>query len=98
MNKFKLIIPVFLAVLASCSSKENTAENSMEFSYSIDTVMVDSKDHFFFLNWSLGISDLTQDKKLLYNLNPESLLLEVIDMDELALKETVQLEKEGPIA
>ena len=96
MNKFKLIIPVFLAVLASCSSKENTAENSLEFSYSTDTVMVDSKDHFFFLNWSLGISDITQDKKLLYNLNPESLLLEVIDMDELALKETIQLEKEGP--
>ncbi len=96
MNKFKLIIPVFLAFLASCSSKENTAENSLEFSYSIDTVMVDSKDHFFFLNWSLGISDITQDKKLLYNLNPESLLLEVIDMDALALKETVQLEKEGP--
>lgn len=96
MNKFKLIIPLILAVLASCSSKENTAENSLEFSYTIDTVMVDPGDHFFFLNWSLGISDLTQDSKLLYNLNPESLLLEVVDMDALALKETIQLEKEGP--
>jgi hypothetical protein len=58
--------------------------------------MVDAGDHFFFLNWGLGIADITEDGKLLYNLNPQTLLLEVVDLDALTLKETIQLEKEGP--
>lgn len=97
MNKYLTFL--LGALLIGCSSKETNNDlnqDNIEFSYSIDTVMVDAKDHFFFLNWGLGISDLTQDKKLLYNLNPESLLLEVVDLDGLALKETIQLEKEGP--
>ncbi|MEN2280672.1 DUF4221 domain-containing protein [Algoriphagus sp. SE2] len=86
------------AILLSCGERNSETESakSFELTYEIDTVMVDPGDHFFFLNWGLGISDLTQDNKLLYNLNPESLLLEVVDMDNLALKETIQLEKEGP--
>ncbi|EAZ81745.1 DUF4221 domain-containing protein [Algoriphagus machipongonensis] len=97
MNKYLTFL--LGALLIGCSSKETNNELNqinIEFSYSIDTVMVDAKDHFFFLNWGLGISDLTQGKKLLYNLNPESLLLEVVDLDALALAETIQLEKEGP--
>ncbi|WP_373396295.1 DUF4221 domain-containing protein [Algoriphagus halophilus] len=97
MNKYHFTLAAF--ALFSCSSSDKSDENSgmgMELTYEMDTVMVDPGDHFFFLNWGLGISDLTQDEKLLYNLNPESLLLEVVDMDALALKETIQLEKEGP--
>ena len=97
MNRYLFTFLAF--ALFSCSSSDKTDENSelgMAFSYELDTVVVDSGDHFFFLNWSLRISDLTQDGKLLYNLNPESLLLEVVDMDGLKLKETIQLEKEGP--
>lgn len=97
MNKYLFTLAAF--VLLGCSSSDKSDENSgmgMEFTYEMDTVMVDPGDHFFFLNWGLGISDLTQDGKLLYNLNPESLLLEVVDMDGLKLKETIQLEKEGP--
>lgn len=97
MNRCLLVLAAF--TFFSCSSSDKADEKSdlgMAFSYEMDTVLVDSGDHFFFLNWSLRISDLTQDGKLLYNLNPESLLLEVVDMDELKLKETIQLEKEGP--
>ncbi|MBN3521285.1 DUF4221 domain-containing protein [Algoriphagus lutimaris] len=93
-----LIYLALFAILLACAEKKSDSvkENMPELSYTTDTVMVDPGDHFFFLNWGLGISDLTQDGKLLYNLNPESLLLEVVDMDALALKETIQLEKEGP--
>ena len=33
---------------------------------------------------------------MLFNLNPQTFLLEIVDLDALALRETVQLEKEGP--
>ncbi len=97
MNKY--VIFLFALVLISCSSANESDENStadIDFSYSIDTVMVDPGDHFFFLNWGLGIADVTEDGKSLYNLNPQTLLLEVVDLDALTLKETIQLEKEGP--
>jgi hypothetical protein len=95
----KLLSLLFLIILASCGTKnsaENTQGEAIDFSFSIDTVMVDPGDHFFFLNWGLGIADITEDGKLLYNLNPQTLLLEVVDLDALTLKETIQLEKEGP--
>ncbi|WP_296705117.1 DUF4221 domain-containing protein [Algoriphagus sp.] len=94
----KLLYLAAFASLIACGEKtsETDSATSFEFSYETDTVMVDPGDHFFFLNWGLGTSDLTQDRKLLYNLNPQTLLLEVVDMEALALKETIQLEKEGP--
>ena len=97
MNKCLLVLAVF--TFFSCSSSDKADENSelgMAFSYEMDTVLVDSGDHFFFLNWDLSLSDISKDQKLLYNLNPQTYLLEIVDLDELKLKKTVQLEKEGP--
>src|SRR5690606_24858398 len=58
--------------------------------------MVDAGDQFLFLNWGLSLSEQSKDLKLIYNLNPRALLLEVIDIDSLKLKEVIHLEKEGP--
>ena len=90
-------LTVFVSLLA-CGERNSETESakSFELTYEIDTVMVDAGEHFFFLNWGLGIADVSADRKLLYNLNPQTLLLEVVDLDGLALKETIQLEKEGP--
>lgn len=97
MNKYLILI---LGVMhASCSSDnatEKSSEADFNLTYTTDTVMVDAGDHFFFLNWGLRLSDISIDQKYLYNLNPESLLLEIVDLDHLKLKETVQLEREGP--
>ncbi|MFC3880062.1 DUF4221 family protein [Algoriphagus namhaensis] len=95
----KLLLLPLLALLFSCGGNEGGEESAspqIELTYEIDTVMVDAGDHFFFLNYGLGMSSLSTDAKLLYNLNPQALLLEVIDLDALALKETIQLEREGP--
>lgn len=49
MNKIKLLTPIILAVLASCGTKEsveNTEATSIDFSYDLDTVMVDAGDEF----------------------------------------------------
>tara|TARA_R110002012_G_scaffold115909_7_gene263236 strand:- start:16804 stop:17967 length:1164 start_codon:yes stop_codon:yes gene_type:complete len=105
MNRIKYLTPIILSVVASCSSKEsaesivegaeNTATNTVDLSYEVDTVMVDAGDQFLFLNWGLSLSDQSEDLSLIYNLNPIALLLEVIDLDSLKLKELIHLEKEG---
>jgi len=95
MKKLLFLLAVTFQFL-SCSAPDKESEDTFNFNYAIDTVMVESKDHFFFLNWNLAISDVDEKNKLLYNLNPETLLLEVIDLEKLQLKETIQLEKEGP--
>tara|TARA_R110002020_G_scaffold259559_1_gene473493 strand:+ start:2106 stop:2570 length:465 start_codon:yes stop_codon:yes gene_type:complete len=94
----KNIFFILTIALAGCSAKEfSQNENAdFQFSYQLDTVMVDAGDHFFFLNWGLGLSDVSPDRKYLYNLNPDSYLLEIVDLDNLKLQKTVQLEKEGP--
>ncbi|WP_026946109.1 DUF4221 family protein [Algoriphagus marincola] len=94
----KLSIYLLILTLFSCGGDPETskATRDLEITYEIDTVMVDPGDHFFFLNWGLGIADVSADKKMLFNLNPQTFLLEIVDLDALALKETVQLEKEGP--
>lgn len=83
----------------SCNSKQSSEkgnETDFNFTYTIDTVMVDAGEHFFFLNWGLRISDVTPDGKYLINLNPQTLLMEIVDLDNLKFYKTVQLEKEGP--
>ncbi len=96
MNKHLLFLLVI--ALAGCTSDKssNVETNDFHFSYELDTVMVDAGEHFFFLNGDLGLSDVSTNGKFLYNLNPKTYLLEIVDLDGLKLEKTVQLEKEGP--
>jgi hypothetical protein len=81
----------------SCGERTDSVNGeNFEFSYTTDTVMVDAGQHFFFLNWDLQLADISQDRKYLYNLNPQTYLIEIVDLDNLKLKKTIQLEKEGP--
>ncbi|SFT76628.1 protein of unknown function [Algoriphagus locisalis] len=100
MKKTRFLFLIFLAVLTSCSTKEsaeNTEATTIDFSYEIDTVQVDpGDDHFIYLSNYMNTATLSSDKKLLYNFNPKVPELEVIDLDELTIKEVIKLEKEGP--
>lgn len=100
MNRIRLLTLIILAVVASCSTKksaESTEASSIKVSYEIDTVQVDpGDDHFIYLNKFLRSSSLSSDKKTLYNLNPTIPELEVIDLDNLTIKEVIKLENEGP--
>jgi hypothetical protein len=96
----KLFILALLAGLASCGGKSSQSElaASMEISYEIDTVRVDSKGEFLFLNMGLLMSDYDPNSDLLYNLNPLTSRMEVIDMDKLALRKLIQYDQDGPNA
>lgn len=96
MTKY-LYLLLAMAFISCSSEKKSEAENNdFKFSYTVDTVIVDAGEHFFFLNEDLSLSDVSKDLKLLYNLNPKTFLLEIVNLDDLKLEKTVQLEKEGP--
>lgn len=96
----------FLALLAlafSCGEKstsdsENTA--SINFSYTMDTVMVEPGDQFIYLNRGLFTSDLSADEKYFYNFKTGSneLGLEVIDLENLKLERVIPMSLDGPNA
>ncbi len=84
----------FSFLLFSCGGNENTTDFS-KVSYTIDTVLVDSKEEILFLKWGISISDLSEDKKYLFNFNMDDHTIEKINLDELVLEEKFTFEKEG---
>lgn len=94
----KNILLAFMALplLIACSpSKENIVDFS-QLTISMDTVMVDSKDEILYLRSGLNVSDLSEDGKFLYNMNPMDLQLEIIDLDKLEFTQKIGYETEGP--
>ncbi|MCE7055928.1 DUF4221 domain-containing protein [Algoriphagus sp. AGSA1] len=104
MNKIeRLILIIAAGIVASCGSDRTNYESNLDHSpkinltVEIDTVQVDpGEEHFIFLSRGLSTSSLSPDKKTLYNFNARVPELEVIDLDDLTLKEVIKLENEGP--
>ncbi|MFC3416444.1 DUF4221 family protein [Algoriphagus hitonicola] len=95
MRNLKTIL--FLAILASCQNKKSeNPEIEKEITFTIDTVMIDSKGSFLYLSEALGRSYLANDGKTVYNLNQKLPRLEVIDLSKLELVDTIPMEREGP--
>lgn len=87
---------IFLVVI-SCSSKEEKKQTvSDQIRVSLDTVLVDSRDEFLYLQDHLYYSSLSNDKSYLFNFNPQDLIVEKIDLNKLKLEKKIQFEKEGP--
>ncbi|MEB2776589.1 DUF4221 family protein [Algoriphagus sp. D3-2-R+10] len=97
----KKLVPLFLLIIfAPCSEKtdsDSINSTELDFTVEVDTVKVDpGADHFIHLTNNLFTSSLSSDKKTLYNFNAKVPELEVIDLDDLSLKEVIKLENEGP--
>ncbi|WPR74739.1 DUF4221 family protein [Algoriphagus sp. NG3] len=101
MNKIRLLTPIILSVLASCGTKEsakNLTSSSVEFSYEMDTVMVDAGQEFIHVNWQMITSDLSADGKYFYNFKTGANKpgLEIIDMENLKLERVIPMSLDGP--
>jgi len=95
----KKLAPLFsLFVFFACGEKDEKASGNSEFalSYTIDTVQVDPGDHLVYVTGYMNTATPSLDKKVLYNLNPKSPELEIIDLEALTFQESIPLEKEGP--
>jgi len=92
----KLTIILLVAVFGCGTKESENSKSQMEITYSIDTVMIDSKGYFLYLSESLGRSFLAKDGKTLYNLNQKLPQLEVIDLSLMELVDTIPMERKGP--
>lgn len=92
-----LIFILLLGLGIACRSNNNLEKaNQIQLNFSMDTVLIDSGDEILFLNSGLHHSQLTKDKKILYNFNSSDFSIEVINLDELAFKKKIKFDKEGP--
>lgn len=98
MNKLALFL-FGIILLISCNTEKNTENSTAEefdFSYTIDTVQVDAGDEFLFLKYGLYTSGVSTDKKYFYNFDELGSKLEVIDLEQMVLKEKIPIDREGP--
>ena len=95
-NAFLLLLISTICLSCSNQSDEST-ESKFDFSYSIDTVMVDPGDGIIYLKRGLNTAALSPDKKMLFNFNPDIPEFEVIDLESLILDRRIKMEKEGPL-
>ncbi|UZD21631.1 DUF4221 domain-containing protein [Algoriphagus halophytocola] len=96
--KRPLILILITVVCHSCSKQSNESEQGeFDFSYSIDTVMVDPGDEIIYLKRGLNTAALSPDNTQLFNFNPDLAEFEVIDLDNLKLQRRIKMEKEGPL-
>ncbi|MCH6199646.1 DUF4221 domain-containing protein [Aquiflexum sp. LQ15W] len=94
MKNYLILISILF--LFSCGSSTEKKADFSQMTFSLDTVMVDSKDEILYLNGNLMQSSLSQDLKYLYNFNQQEFSLEKISLDALELQGKIKLEKEGP--
>lgn len=95
MNKFNILLLTF-ALLGCSSEKSSDSKKDFDFSYSLDTVHIDSKGVLFFLNNGLMGASLSTDSKKLFIYNEPSIRLDIIDLDKLEYFDSLLLDKEGP--
>lgn len=93
---YRLSYLPLIIILIACGQHNNEGLKSDSISISIDSVRVDAKDQFLYLNSYLRHSDLSEDKKFLFNFNLDKHHIEQIDLDKLELVNTYPMEKEGP--
>ena len=90
------LVSLSILFLFSCGKKSETQTDFSNINFNMDTVMVDPGEKLLFLKWGLELSDLSEDKKFLYNFNLDDYTIEKINVDELVLEEKLAFEKEGP--
>ena len=96
----KLFLFLFLPLIFSCGTGESETTESgnflENFTFSVDTVVVNPGEEIINLAWGLRLSDLSVDKKTLYLLDEKDQMVSIVDLDELKLKRKLPFEKEGP--
>lgn len=94
--KNSILAFVAISLFIACSSSKESKMDYSEITFSMDTVMVDSKNELLFLQMNLRWSTVSPDETYFYNFNYNQHVLEVIDLDKLELQSIQPFEKEGP--
>ncbi|SFT76479.1 protein of unknown function [Algoriphagus locisalis] len=97
----KLLTISLLVLLSACGGKESEttsrSENILEnLTYSVDTVVVDPGEEIINLKYGLSSSSMSPDQQKLYKFDGNTMQLQEINLDKLALTASFPFEKEGP--
>ena len=94
----KYLVFIFSVFLISCSrsSEEFGSGYFSTIQLKIDTVIIDPGDKLLDLRSQILGSDISLDKKYLYNFNYFDHSIEKINLDELRLEKKIPFEREGP--
>ncbi len=94
----KLLLLLALPFVFSCGgNSESTFDANFDFSYSIDTVMIDPKDQIINISLALGNSSaVSPDTKSFFFFDRDRTLLQEVDLEKLALVGSYQFAKDGP--
>ncbi|WP_194775155.1 DUF4221 family protein [Pararhodonellum marinum] len=94
--KNALLAFMALTLFIACGPSNESKIDYSQITFTLDTVIVDSKDEILFLIGDLMIADLSADNQYLYYLNPMGLTLEIVDLNQLEFVKRVSYEEEGP--
>lgn len=86
---------LILCVSFSCQRKDNEVDNR-GLSYSVETVIIDSKGRLFDLKRRIFTSDLSDNEQKIYLYNSFDHSIDVVDLDKLEFADHLPLEVEGP--
>ena len=95
------VLALFAVFAFSCSGEKESADNDStnilaDFSFSVDTVIIDPGEEIINLSQGIRRSALSENKKYLYVSDNTSTLVNKVNLDELKLESILQFEKEGP--
>lgn len=89
------IISFLLSVMFSCGKPQDNA-NVGTISYRVDSVVIDSKGHIFYLKYSLLQSNYSQQDGFLYTYNGFDHSMDRVDLEKLEFADNYPLQEEGP--
>lgn len=93
----KLAFILSSAILFACGGNETETQTDFSnITFSMDTVVVNPGEEIINLKSKLYFSVMTDDKSKIFLWDNQASTLDIIDLDELELKEKVKFEKEGP--
>lgn len=98
MKKIILILlgPLIFSCGGNLSERPDSGNVLENFSFTVDTVVVDSGNEITNLASGMQLADFSEDMKKLYIFNDLDQSLAVVDMEKLKLEEKIQFELEGP--
>jgi hypothetical protein len=90
------IYSIILLLAIACSGPKKGESERPSLEINMDTVVIDPGQEILFLNYGLGLSAVSKDKKYLYNFNPQEYSMEQINLNSLEFEKKHTFEKEGP--
>lgn len=95
MNKLLLILGISVLFLFSCERKK-VEESPIEFSYTTDTVWVDSRELLLTVDAGLRTMTLAPDNRYLFFYNVVEKRLDKIDLNTYKIDRSIQFAPDGP--